>query len=507
MADAEGFQPLLLAQEGPVDLLEAQQGLRFHRLAAAHVRQPAGGQRVEPLMQRRHVLGPHSESPGGRVAAEALQQIGAAGQGLIHGKAARRPHGGPQPALPLAGQQGGGPPQAVHQPGGHDADHAVVPVALGQQQEGAALGAIGLQQGQGLGFDRLAEVAPLAVQGLAFAGQCQRLLAIGTGEQLHHQLGIAEPAHGIDARRQLEAHGLGIERLLLDPRQPLQGLQSWQGAVLQVGQAVEQPAPVHPQQRGHVGDGADAEQIARHHQLLGPSHGCAQSRRQHIGQAHPGQAPVGRLLGGDGRMQQGQVGRQLGRQAVVVGENHLQAQLPGPFQRLVGGHAVVDGDQQGHPGCCQLLHHRHIEPVAIALAAGNGGPGDGPESLQHSHQQGGAGHAVGVVVAADRHQLAAAAGPLQPLHRRGQIGEVLCCRWSGGGLQQGGHLLGAAQAPAGQYGQQRLRQGGQSLGVEGLQRALDRQPAQGRGQLPALLIGVGEQRRELNLVPLWGCRL
>ena len=48
-----------------------------------------------------------------------------------------------------------------------------------------------------------------------------------------------------------------------------------------------------------------------------------------MGQSHAGQPSVGGIGGGQGRMQQGQMGGQLGRQAVVIRQDHLNGQLGG----------------------------------------------------------------------------------------------------------------------------------------------------------------------------------
>ena len=55
-------------------------------------------------------------------------------------------------------------------------------MALGHQQEGGAVGSVGLQQGQGFGLDRVAEFAPVAVEGLAFTGQRQGAFGVLAGE-------------------------------------------------------------------------------------------------------------------------------------------------------------------------------------------------------------------------------------------------------------------------------------------------------------------------------------
>ena len=235
MADTEGLQPLQLAQEIAVNLAQAQQGFRFHRGAPAALLQPALGESLQFGVQGRHLVSPHREPPRCGMAAKALQQGRTVLQGLVHRKAARGPHRGPQATIALPGQQGGGQAKTLHQPGGDNADHPVVPMVLGQQQEGRPAWTIGLQQGQGLGLNGAAELASLPVQGFTLAGQGQGPIRILRGEELHHQLGIAQPAHGIDARGDLEAHRLGVQGAIVETRQLLESLQADQGAAPQFG--------------------------------------------------------------------------------------------------------------------------------------------------------------------------------------------------------------------------------------------------------------------------------
>ena len=402
------------------------------------------------------------------MAAMALQQVGAGRQGRIHGEAPRGAHGGPQAAAAFAGEQGHRPVEAFHQPGRHDADHAVVPVGLGQQQEGGPPGSIGLEQGQGLGFDRGAEVAALAVEGIAAAGQFERPLGILGGEQLHHKQGIPKAAHGIDPGRQLETHRLRIHPVVLQAGDPLQGPQALQPGAGQPGEAIEQPAAVDPQQRGHVGDGADAEEVEGDRLAVASSQPAAQGRGQHVGQAHSGQPPEGGAGGGDRRMEQGQMGRQLRRQGVVVRQDHLHLQGLGPLQRLPRRHAVVDRDQQGDAVGRQPLDHGGVEAIAVLLPAWDGGPRPGAEPLQNPHQQGRACHAVGVIVAADRHRLARAAGLFKPRHGGAEVGEVVGRIGGCGGIQQGFEGGGFAVAPPAEHRQQLRRQGLHRLWLNGL---------------------------------------
>ena len=114
IADAEGLEPLLLAVKVPVDPGEGQQGFRFHRRAGAGLLQPGLGESIELAMQCGHLLGPHGEAARRRMAAEALQQIGAVAQGPVDRKPLWGPHGGPQATLALPGQQGGGEAETLH---------------------------------------------------------------------------------------------------------------------------------------------------------------------------------------------------------------------------------------------------------------------------------------------------------------------------------------------------------------------------------------------------------
>ena len=103
MADAEGFEPLLLAVKVAVDPGEGQQGFRFHRRAWAGLLQPGLGEPIELGLQRGHLLGPYGEAARRRMAAVPFQQIGAVPQGPVDGKPLWGPDGGPQSTLALAG--------------------------------------------------------------------------------------------------------------------------------------------------------------------------------------------------------------------------------------------------------------------------------------------------------------------------------------------------------------------------------------------------------------------
>ena len=123
-------------------------------------------------------------------------------------------------------------------------------------------------------------------------------------------------------------------------------------------------------------------------------------------------------------MQQSQQRWTLRRDGVVIGHDHLQSQSISTLQGFSRADAVVDGHQQLDALLRQALHHGGIEAIALALPAGNRRLRFGPQTAQHPHQQGGAGHAIGVVIAADRQGLTFTAGLQQPLHRKFKVGEV-----------------------------------------------------------------------------------
>ena len=152
------------------------------------------------------------------------------------------------------------------------------------------------------------------------------------------------------------------------------------------------------------------------------------------------------------------MGRPFGRQGVVIGEDHIHSQGGRPLQGLPGRHAVIHRDDQAHAIGRQSLDHAGIEAVAIVGPTRDGGPWPCPEPLEHAHQQGRAGHAIGVIVAADGQAFARAAGPLQPLHRPGEVGEVVMGIGGRGGIQEAAEAALAEVAPASQHRQQLLRQ-------------------------------------------------
>ena len=72
----------------------------------------------------------------------------------------------------------------------------------------------------------------------------------------------------------------------------------------------------------------------------------------------------------------------------------------------------------------ELLHDPLINPVAIGHPAGDRGGHIGSQMAEGTDQQGGAGHAVRVVVAANPEPIAPFDRLRQQIQRRGQVGKL-----------------------------------------------------------------------------------
>jgi hypothetical protein len=107
---------------------------------------------------------------------------------------------------------------------------------------------------------------------------------------------------------------------------------------------------------------------------------------------------------------------------MVIGDDHGHAQFTGIGHRLKGSDAVIDGQNNADPVAIKGFDNPGIQPIALLHAAGDGVVGIGSQKAQGPDQQGGAGHAVGVVVATDGNFLALGDRLHQNRHAGGQVG-------------------------------------------------------------------------------------
>ena len=179
----------------------------------------------------------------------------------------------------------------------------------------------------------------------------------------------------------------------------------------------------------------------------------------------------------------------------MVGDDHIQFQLAGPLQGCTGGDAVIDRDQQADTVVRQPFHHGPVQPIAVVHPAWDRRHRGRTEALQQTHQQGRAGHAVGVVVAADCHPFASSAGLAQALHGTPQLGEMAAGIRCLGRIQQGLDRLQVGVTTTQQQRQQ---------GIGQPQLAQIWCDAHRGWQLPALLRDGDEQRHQSAVFPLCG---
>ena len=102
---------------------------------------------------------------------------------------------------------------------------------------------------------------------------------------------------------------------------------------------------------------------------------------------------------------------------VVVGHQHLQAQLQGErhFFRIV--HAAIDRDQQVRTLGRDGLHGRGREAVPLNEAVGQEGPHGQAQIAETADHERGGGYAVHIVVAVDYHVGRAVDGMTEHVHR------------------------------------------------------------------------------------------
>ena len=206
---------------------------------------------------------------------------------------------------------------------------------------------------------------------------------------------------------------------------------------MKVFQSVLEQNAIGAGERSHVRHSPNTKQITCRTDRFRLVQLSGQLSSQHVGQPHTGEARIRRSLGCGGWMNQSQgFGSRCG-QCVVIGQDDFNVEFFGSGQRLMGCHTVVDSDEETHPRCVQFLHHSRIQAVAIGHATGNRSLGSGAHRCEGSHQQRSAGHAIGVVIAANGDRLMVMASGFQPLERCLQLRKVVMRCWKRLVTQQG----------------------------------------------------------------------
>ena len=170
-----------------------------------------GGER---LGERVDVLGPDREAGRGAMAAEALEMLGAGGEAAVQVEGAGRA-AGPLPVVPGAGDQDDGPVEALDEPRGDDADHALVPALVGEHVAAPrAACASGHSSTLASASRRIRSSTPCRSR-FSSSSSCASRPASSRvlGEQqLERGIGPAQAAGGVDPRREPEADRALVDR-------------------------------------------------------------------------------------------------------------------------------------------------------------------------------------------------------------------------------------------------------------------------------------------------------
>ena len=402
--------------------------------------------------EKRDVLLPHGEAGGQGVAAEALQQVTALCQPLkqVHtapGAARALPH----PVVQADHKRRAAVP--LRQAGGHDAHHALVPLRIGQQHRPLLGGPV--QPIHTLPENLALNGLPLPVQGAQLLGQLLPPLPVPGEEELHRHLGPAHPAGGVDPGRQGVADGGGGDGLVLQPRLPDQQGQAQPAGVGELLQPQPDDGPVLPGHRHHVGHRPHGGQVTVLRQHVSVPFWSVDGHGQLQGHPHAGQALAGAGAVAAPGVHHRLGGGQAALALVVVRDDHIDPQGPGPGGLLQGSNAAVHRDDQGG---ALLLQGRHRLPVqAVALLQPVWDIGDDCPALPSEEigQQAGGGDAIHIVVPVDCDGLSPLQSQPDPAGRLCHILQsqrVLQGRLPT--LQQGPGLLRHTYAPGGQHRRQ-----------------------------------------------------
>ena len=314
---------------------------------------------------------------------------------------------------------------ALGEPAGHDPHHAGVPATAGEDQRrrGDRIEVVsGLLRG-GQKYAPL-EGVTLLVEAMDHIGQLERPGLVGGGEHLDRQAGLAEPAGGIEPRRQPEGDILALERrLLLELGQLHQPHDPGATAEAEALEAMLDEDPVLVEEGHDVGDGAERCQAngAEEHlpqprrHLLGATGARGNRPGELEGHRRATQIAEGIAASREpGMDEHGRLGERW-PEAVVVGDDQIDPEIAG-HRRLGGaGDPAVDGDHELRPLRRQAAERLGVEAVALLEAVGHIPLRRRPEGLKTAKEDRRGAHAVGVVIAVDHDPRAVAGGGENPL--------------------------------------------------------------------------------------------
>ena len=286
---------------------------------------------------------------------------------------------------------------------------------------------------QGLLLDRL----PLAIEPVELGGDLCRFDRIGFHQEPHAEIGAADAAAGIDAGPQQKTEMPGFRRAG-QPRHIHETDKSRLLAPAQHQQALGDEGAIEPDQRHHVGDGAERHVVEKRQQIglgprLGPKTPGAQfAIDRHHGHEHkPDRCEIAQSgeIVAPVRIDDCRRRRQRLVGLMMIDDDDVHAERICFAQRLDAGGAAIDGHQQRRAAGGERPHRLDIRAVAFEQAVGNVNNRLDATKPQEPGQHGGGCRAVDVVVAENRDALAA----------HNSIGDARCRLGHGGEHIRIGH--------------------------------------------------------------------
>ena len=296
----------------------------------------------------------------------------------------------------VEGDQDGRAVMALGDPRRDDPDHARVP-AVGGEHEGRRVTRLrhlrlGLEPDAGL------DVLALRVRRVELRRDGAGAVRVRGQQQLEPRVGAVQPPGGVDARREPEPDGAGVDAARVHARDLHERLQAGlarRGERAETG-AHEAPVLVH---EGHdVGHGRERDEVE-----IGLRRGRVQARRleQRLRELvrHAGRAELRARVPADRRVDDGRVGQPaVGARRVVVGHHHGQAGGARGGDLVHRGDRAVHRHEQFRPAGGEALDGGEGEAVAVVDPARQVPVDRRPERAQRPHQHGGGADAVDVVV-------------------------------------------------------------------------------------------------------------
>ncbi len=293
--------------------------------------------------------------------------------------------------------------EALDEPRGDDADHALVPALVGQDVAAPSLLRLRplLDLGQRLAQDPVLDALPLPVQLLELMGQLSGLVGVLGEEELESRTRPAETPRRVDARRQPEPDRALVDAGWIDAGGLHQRPEPHLLRARQRAEARERERPVLVHERDDVGDRRERDQVEVPRERLVTR--AEQRLAELVDDA--GAAELRKRVLGGARRDDRAVWQRLAR-PVVVGDDDVEPTRSRFGDLFDRGHAAVDREHEAAAFVGEARQGLALDAVAF-LEAARQVPGDvGAELAQDEDGQGGGADPVRVVVTVDANALA-----------------------------------------------------------------------------------------------------